>query len=542
MADTDMIEAQPLQPEQPSAYLPAGPPEPLIMENFEGINTATTRPGVDDKQMAWCDGFMPLGPRRNLRTLWGVGPAGFTTPGAGVVFYQFGNIGTTPIAVVVLSDGSIYQFNTTTYVRTLMAAAGTILSPSQLNIGISQYGDQFIQIVAKQANGYFLWDGSTFYGPGAAVPGYGSVPLAIGGTAIENYAGRVWIANGATITFSAPGSLSDFSSASGGGNFTSSDSFLRTRFVQLKQTNGFLYLVGDSSVNYISGVQTSGSPPVTTFTNQNADPEVGSPWPNTVDVFNRNILFANSFGAHVSYGGAVTKISEMLDGIYNTVPNFGNLVPSAAKAIVFGKKVWMLLLPIIDPITGLQVNKLLMWNGKQWWAATQDIGLIFIQFQEIDSVLTAWGTDGAAIYPMFQQPSAVMTKIVQSRLWDNPGGYQFAKTANRFWALTSYYNFLAAALTVSIDTEKPLVNSESVTISIGPTQVVWTNNTGAVVPWANNSAQAVIWYTSGTSFALSSPQAIGNTGVLTGFTITTNAADMALISAMIQDGIPAYRG
>jgi len=537
-----MLDAPQPAAEQANPYLPAGPPEPLICEGFEGINTATTRPGVDDKQMAWSQNFIPLGPRRNLRTLWGVGPAGFTTPGAGVVFYQFGNIGTTPIAVVVLSDGSIYQFNTTTYVRTLMAGAGTIISPSQLNVGISQYGDQFIQIVAKQTNGYFLWDGATFYGPGAAVPGYGTMPLAIGGTAIENYAGRVWIVNGATVTFSAPGSVTDFSSGDGGGNFTSTDSFLRTRFVQLKQTNGFLYLIGDSSVNYISGVQTSGSPPVTTFTNQNADPEVGSPWPNTVDVFNRNILFANSFGAHVSYGGAVTKISEMLDGVYNTVPNFGNLIPSAAKAIIFGKKVWMMLLPIIDPITGLQANKLLMWNGKQWFPATQDVGLIFIQFQEIDSVLTAWGTDGTSIYPMFQQPSIALTKIMQSRLWDSPGGYQFYKTANRFWALVAYYSFLSANLTVSIDTEKPLVNSETVTITVGPTQVIWTNNSNAVVPWTNNSAQPVTWYTSGTSFALSAPDAIGNTGALTGFTITTNAADMALISSMISDTIPAYRG
>ena len=47
------------------------------------------------------------------------------------------------------------------------------------------------------------------------------------------------------------------------------------------------------------------------------------------DVFGRNIVFANSFGAHISYGAAVTKISEELDGVYNTVPiaNFGTLVP-----------------------------------------------------------------------------------------------------------------------------------------------------------------------------------------------------------------------
>ncbi|WP_196301057.1 hypothetical protein, partial [Streptococcus pneumoniae] len=80
---------------------------PLIFENFEGINTATTRPGVDDKQMAWCDGFIPLGPRRNLRTLPGIGPLLWTAP-SGIVFYQFANIGITPYKISRLNDGSIW--------------------------------------------------------------------------------------------------------------------------------------------------------------------------------------------------------------------------------------------------------------------------------------------------------------------------------------------------------------------------------------------------------------------------------------------------
>lgn len=535
-----MLDAPQPAAEQGNPYTALGPPDPLIFEQFEGINTATTRPGVDDKQAYWLDGYMPLGPYRNLRTLPGVGPVLWTAP-AGVVFFQFANIGPTPYKISVLSDGSIWAVNTNTAVALEIAGPGTILSPSVLNVGITQYGSQYVQVIAKQTNGYFIWDGTTIYGPGAVVPGIGPVPLAIGGTAIENYSGRVWIANGATITFSAPGSLVDFSSANGGGNFTSTDSFLRVRFTQLKQTNGFLYLIGDSSVNYISGVQTSGSPPVTTFTNQNADPEAGSPWPTTVTVFNRNIIFANAFGAQVSYGGAVTKISEMLDGVYNTVENFGNIIPSASKAIIFGKKVWMLLLPIIDPISNLQVNKLLMWNGKQWWASMQDVALTFIQFQEIDSVLTAWGTDGTSVYPLFAQPSIAFEKIAQTKLWDKPGGYTFYKDPVRLWLLGQYYSFLAAGITVDIDTEKALVDSVSKAISLGPDTVVWTNNSAQVVPWTNNSAQLVTWYTSGASFALSKPIAIGNVGTLLGMTIRTFAADMALISASMQPKMASNR-
>ena len=66
------------------------------------------------------------------------------------------------------------------------------------------------------------------------------------------------------MQYTGPGLVADFSTAVGGGNFTSSDSFLKIGFSRLVQSNGFLYLFGDSSINYISGVQTSGVTPTTT--------------------------------------------------------------------------------------------------------------------------------------------------------------------------------------------------------------------------------------------------------------------------------------
>ncbi len=535
-----MIEAQQPQPEQPTAYTPAGPADPLIFEAFEGINTATLRPGVDDKQAAWLDGLMPLGPGRNLRTMYGLSLPLYTAPlPLTVAFFDFGNIGSTPYMIAVQSDGSIVAVNTTTAVARTIAGAGTIQNPSRVNVGFAQYGSQYFIIVSKQTNGYFIWDGTTFYAPGAAFS-TGTIPTAISGTAVEIYAGRVWIANGPTITFSAPGSVIDFASGDGGGNFTSSDSFLRVAFIQLKQTNGFLYLIADSSINYISGVQTSGSPPVTTFTNQNADPEVGTPWPSTVDVFNRNILFANAFGAHVSYGGAVTKISEMLDGVYNTVTNFGNIVPSAAKAIVFGKKIWILLLPIIDPVTGQQVNKLLMWNGKQWWAAQQDVPLNYIQFQEINSVLTAWGTDGRSVYQLFAQPSVNFTKTFRTKLWDKPGGYQFTKFVTRLWGIIQYYSTLSPTLNVTLDNE---IESTSLIVPVSTLISTWTDDLGDVSTWTTATAAISTWLLGGgTGFSVFAPDAVAQSGVLTGFTGTTNSADMAIVSMMIQDTIAGNRG
>jgi hypothetical protein len=533
-----MIEAPQPQGEQGNPYLPAGPPDPLIFEDFEGIDTATLRPGVDDKKAAWLDGFMPLA-KRNLRTMYGLGASVYTAaPGLTIAFFDFINIRETPFAILVLSDGSVAAVNITTGSSGIIASPGTIANPAITSVGIANYGNLYVLIVAKQTDGFFVWDGGTFFVPGA-VFGAGTIPLGIGGTAIETYQGRVWIANGATITFSAPGSFIDYSSAHGGGNFTSSDSFLRVQFTQLKQANGFLYLVADSSVNYISGVQTSGAPPVTTFTNQNADPEVGSPWPASVDVFNRNILFANPFGAQISYGGAVTKISEALDGVYNTVPNFANLSPSAAKAIIFGKKCWILLLPIVDPVSGQQVNKLLLWNGKIWWAATQDVSLIYIQHLEINSVLTAYGTDGNVLYPMFSKPSIAVTKVAQTKLWDKPGGYQFTKFVTRLWGIVKYYSSLSQTVNVSIDNE---VRSTQLAASVNISNVRWLTASGAVAIWRTALGAISTWHSSGGGYSVLEPTAVAQSGILTGFTVTTNAADMAIVSMMIHDEVGGYRG
>jgi len=369
------------------------------------------------------------------------------------------------------------------------------------------------------------------------------MPFGISGTASEVFTSRLWVVNGNRMQYTAPGSVVNFNGSSGGGAFPSTDSFLRNSFTQPKQTNGFLFNIADSSMNYISGVNTSAGTslagPSTTFTNQNADPEIGTSWPATVNVFSRNIIFANSFGVHVSYGGALSKVSDPLDGLWNTVPNFGGLNPSSAKAIIFGKKIYMVLLPVIDPITSQQVNKLFMWNGKLWFTSQQDVNLIFIAGQEINSTITAYGTDGTNIYPLFQNPSTGFVKTVRSRLWDRPG-HMLVKTVGRLWGLAVYYSILAPNLTVSIDNE---MGASNTTVSLGPVAVTITNNAGHTVAVTNNAAQPVTVYATGNgNVAVFPPTAVGQQGALMGFTVQTSAADMALISLAIDDNIQSYRG
>lgn len=530
----------PQPPAQPkdNPYFPL-PLEPLVFEGFEGIDTSTTRPGVDDKKMWWCDGFMPL-ENRKLRTMYGLSSPVFTAPaGLTIVCYGFANIGSTPVCIIFMSNGSIYYLNTDTLVSSQIAAAGTVTNPSQFNIGMSQWGSQYVIIVAKQTNGYFIWNGTTFYLPGQT-GSFGTVPTAIGGTSVETYSGRVWVFNGATFFFTAPGSVVDFSSLSGGGNITSTDSTLRVGYTKALQANGFLYLVADSSLSYISGVQTSGTPPVTTFTNQNADPESGTPWPWSATTYGRNVVFANSFGAHISYGAAVTKVSEPLDGVYATVPNFGTFVPSSAKATVFGRKLWVLLFQIIDPVSGQQRNKLFCWDSKRWWCTEQDTPLTFIQSQEINSVLICWGTDGTHLYQCFNQASANFQKIVQSKLWDAPGSYLTTKLASRLFGMMQYNSVLSPSISFSIENEE---SSATAGVTLVPLSMTWLNNSGDPITWLNNSSTVITWFRLGANgIVVMPPTEIAQNGVLTGLTMTTSAADLVIISFAISVDIAGYRG
>ena len=529
------------QQPQDSQYGPAGP-QPIVFEGFSTLNTQSARPSIEDDQCSWMDGFMPVG-KSTARTMWDVGPVIYSAAsGVHIVWFDFCNIGAVPIAVLFLSDGSIAVVYTTTLYTAIIAPPGTILNVSRMAAGISQWSDQFLIIVSTQANGYFLWDGTTFYSAGDSVPGFTTMPTGIMGSSAEVYEGRLWISNGSTIEFSAPQSLTDFSSADGGGTFQSTDSFLRVGFTQLRQTNGFLYLLADSSINYISGVTTGGVPTTTTFSNQNADPETGTPWSATVDVFSRNIVFANAFGAHISYGGAVTKTSDALDGIYTSVPNFGGVTPSAAKAIVFSKRIWCLLLPVIDAVTGQQVNKLFCWDGKKWWSTQQSVALTYIQHQEINSVLTAYGTDGTSLYPLFAVPSANFTKTLQSKLYSKPGGWMYAKSTDRFWGVAQYFSNVSTELGISIDNE---IASNSNPIAIGPNVLVWYNSSQANIAWLNNVNVPIEWSSSGSptsGFVVFPPIQTAQNGVLLGFTVTTTCPDVAILGLSLSPQIEQYRG
>lgn len=255
------------------------------------------------------------------------------------------------------------------------------------------------------------------------------MPFGISGTSIETFTSRIWIDSpfqlGATVQggvflVGATESVTDFAISDGGVLFQSTERFLRERYTALRQSNGYLYQFGDSCVDVISNVNTTGNPPATSFNYQNTDPQIGTGWRDSIQDFSRTSLFANPLGIFGLYGGAVTKVSGKVDMIFNAAilpPASGAVVPSSAVADIFNRKTYMLLMTILDPFTGLPRNVMVAWDETDWFIISQTRSLTYIGTQEINTALTAWGTDGTSLYPLLQTPSRDLTKTLATKLY-----------------------------------------------------------------------------------------------------------------------------
>jgi hypothetical protein len=345
------------------------------------------------------------------------------------------------------------------------------------------------------------------------------MPFGISGTYVETYQSRVWVENGLTYSYSAPNNLFSFSGSLGGGTATSNDPFLRRQITAAKQANGFLYLFGDSSVNVVSNVQSTGSPLVTTLNNQNVDPQEGTIWPNSVQAFGRGILFANASGVWALYGGAAEKVSDDLDGLFEAATSIfatasSISVPSGAAMTLNEQKCYMVLIPTSGPFDdGAFHKRLAIYDGKKWFLGSQSSTLTFIATQEINSVLYAWGTDGTNLFPLFNTSGSI-NKVWQTKLWSEP--FVIIKQALRLY--TMGIDNVATAYSLAGTVDSLLANT-----SLAQTAFTVTSN-AATGPSLQYLGQAGI-------------SARGN---YMGLTVQTTAPDFTLVaqSLLYRDETP----
>ena len=509
--------------------------------NYFGVPTLTFRGGFGTGAVATAVLSGP-GPLVGIAIPVGGGGSGFTSIPTVVIADPTGTGATAVVtgiaagiltAIAVINGGTDYTNPTITFTggggtgatATAAVGAGSIASVILTNPGAG-YTDAPQVVVESGLNS-------------AASATLFLMPFGVSGDSIETYQSEVWLQNpfqtgpqptGGTRLSSAPGSISDFATSSGGLAETVTDRFLRRQLTAIRQSNGFLYPFGDSSVDVISNVQVQGSPPTKTLTNQNTDPQTGTHWRDTLQDFSRTLLFANPFGIFGLFGGAVTKISGKVDLVFTYArfptteapqPPSSTVIatPTAAVANLYNRKVYLLLLNIRDPFTKQYRYAMVCWNEQEFSIVSQSIDLAYIGTRENNSQLYAWGTDGRALYPLLLEPSSALKKTFCSKLY---GAQEPFKTKQARMLYLQAENFAdensAPLFTFTVDTEYA-------SFSAPQSPAIAFPQLGQVLP------------ASATQPVAQSPLLIAPTGDIPGqelgFTLTSNGADHAIYHMML---------
>lgn len=334
---------------------------------------------------------------------------------------------------------------------------------------------------------------------------------------IQSFSGRVWIANGRTVTYSAAGTYNNFTSVSAG-QVTLTDATLHGNITQLLSANNFLYIFGDDSINVFSDVRVTVAG-TTLFTNTNVSASVGSKLPYAIYPYFRSVLFMNDYGVYALVGSTTTKVSDALDGVF---PYIDFTAPVYAGQVLLNN---ILCAAFNFKYTGglgtssssryIQA----IFFEKKWFFTSADSNLAYIASAPLGGRINLYGSNGNSCVRLYSDASSAINSYVQTSL--NPMKDPIrTKQALKVGIEATLTN--SAQLTVTVDSE----SGASTPVLLG--QVVnWINNLSIVIPWKNNSNTVISWYGGGTGYTLYKTDA-KQWGKYLGMTVTSTSSNFVI--------------
>ena len=328
---------------------------------------------------------------------------------------------------------------------------------------------------------------------------------------VSSFSGRVWVAFGRTVAYSAAGSYSDFTSVSAG-TIVLTDSTLHGNIQQLLAANNFLYVFGDDSINVFSDVRvtTSGT---TLFTNTNVSASVGSKRPQAIFPYFRSVLFMNDYGVYALVGSTTSKLSDSLDGMFanidfNSPIYAGQVLINNILCAAFNFRYY-------DAVfTGGYRYIQAVFFDKRWFLTSQGDSMKYITSVPFNGKISLYGTIDNTLYKLYNSTSNAITSRVQTALLPLTDPIR-TKQALKFGIEATLSN--GAILSVTVDSENG--SSSAYTLQ---NFVTWTNNAGATISWTNNSSTVISWL-GGTGYTLYKSDAM-QWGKYLGLTQTSNSA------------------
>ena len=305
------------------------------------------------------------------------------------------------------------------------------------------------------------------------------------GTSIQSFSGRVWIADGRTVYYTAADSYNDFTSISAG-NITLVDATLYGDITQIIAANNFLYIFGESSINVFSDVRvnTFGE---TLFTNTNISASIGTELFLGVFAYFRSILFINRYGVYALVGATTTKISDALDGIFPNI-DFNSSV-TGCQTLIYNILVSAWNVRYNDNGTYRRVQ--LVFFDRKWFISYQG-NLTHINSSPVNGLINAYGVEsGGAFFRLYEDQTANIATEVVTALWDLKDPIR-DKQALKLGVEATFPVTVAGSLNISIDSEA----KSSTSVALG-NAVAWQNNSLNNIAWTNNAGSTLQWVSSG---------------------------------------------
>ena len=522
-----------------------------VTKDFDGVNTKANRTSIKETEFAWLENAMPIGhgnlksvpaPTTVAGVTFGstvyyaqygdigttnyyiafqtdgrceainvatnakvtIGAAG-TFSSSGVQASQWNNT----LVIIIDPTNGYFQWDGTNLVKVgsltfTLSGTGTGYTTATASVAVPNQTGGTRAVITLTTNGTSITSVSA-YGTGLTTgTGYTTVPavtitsagsgqtitaalVSQPGTCIASFSGRVWIANGRTLYYTAAGTNNDFYSASAG-NIIFNDSTLIGNITQLVSANNFLYIFGPDSINVISDVRINTSTGTTLYTNTNISASVGSDQPYAMMPYFRSIVFMNRYGVYALVGSTTSKISDALDGLFPNI-DFTKTV-SAGQVLVYN----ILCACFNFYYTGTsgtqgaaQYIQAVFFDKK--WFFTYQGAVKYIVSIPVNGAGTVYSTTGSDLQTMYQSSSIAQATKIQSALL-GMGNIIRDKVALKFGVEAILSQAIGNNITVTIDSEN--ATSPSVTLNNFQT-VQWVNNTSAVVSWINNSLATVLW-------------------------------------------------
>ena len=316
---------------------------------------------------------------------------------------------------------------------------------------------------------------------------------------VATFSGRVWVAQGRTVYYSAAGFYSDFTSVSAG-SLTLTDSTLHGNLIQILAANNFLYLFGDDSINVFSDVRvvTGG---VTIFTNTNVSASVGTKRANAIFPYFRSVLFMNDYGMYALVGSTTSKLSDSLDGM---IPNIDFASPIYAGQVLLNNilcAAFNFRYYDANFSKGFRYIQAVFFE-KKWFITSQNDNLAYIATVPVSGKISLFGTDGTTLYRLYNDNINNIPTIVQTALMpmeDNIRTKQALKIGIEGTNINS-----SAILNVTVDSE----TGKSPTIVLSSV-ITWQNSNFQTIGWTNASSTLISWLTSGYTLYKSDAQQYG---------------------------------